>query len=368
MNTRSGGGGIPVEGVEVSAYKVPTDLPESDGTYEWRHTILVLVEVAAGGHTGIGYSYADTSTATLIRDLLADVIRSRDALGIPGAWSAMVGAVRNLGRPGIASMAISAVDAALWDLKGRLLGLPVVTLLGSCREAIPVYGSGGFTSYSREQLQAQFAGWVAAGIPRVKMKIGREPDADLDRVLWARQAIGNAELFVDANGAYSRKQAIEMACRFADIGVSWFEEPVSSDDLAGLGLIRDRGPAGMDIAAGEYGYDMPYFLRMLEAGAVDVLQADVTRCGGITEYVRVGGLCEARSLPLSAHCAPSLHVHLGCAMPVMRHLEYFHDHDRIEHMLFDGAPKPSGGNLYPDLTRPGLGLEFKRQDARQFLV
>jgi L-alanine-DL-glutamate epimerase-like enolase superfamily enzyme len=366
MKTRFGNTAIPIERVDVSAYKVPTDAPESDGTYEWEHTILVLVEVTAGGQTGLGYSYADTSTATLVRDPLADVIRGRDALGIPGTWSAMVAAIRNLGRPGIASMAIAAVDTALWDLKGRLLGMPVVALLGACRDAVPVYGSGGFTSYSREQLQAQLGGWAAAGIPRVKMKVGRAPEADIDRVFWARQAIGDADLFVDANGAYSRKQALEMARRFADLDVKRFEEPVSSDDLAGLRLIRDRGPAGMDIAAGEYGYDMPYFFRMLEAGAVDVLQADVTRCAGITEFVRVGGLCEGRSLPLSAHCAPSLHVHLGCAMPVLRHLEYFHDHDRIEHMLFDGAPTPEGGNLYPDLSRPGLGLEFKREDARAF--
>src|SRR4051794_8047888 len=198
MSTRFGGKAVPIERVEVSAYKVPTDAPESDGTYEWEHTILVLVEVTGGGQTGLGYSYADTSTATLVRDLLAEVVRGRDALGIPGAWAAMVAAIRNLGRPGIASMAIAAVDTALWDLKGRLLGIPMVALLGACRESVPVYGSGGFTSYSRKQLQAQFAGWVAAGIPRVKMKAGREPEADIDRVLWARQAIDGADLFADA--------------------------------------------------------------------------------------------------------------------------------------------------------------------------
>jgi L-alanine-DL-glutamate epimerase-like enolase superfamily enzyme len=216
MNTRSGDTAVPVERVEVSAYKVPTDSPESDGTYEWKHTTLVLVEVKAGRQTGLGYTYADSSTATLVRDMLGDVVRGRDALAIPGSWSAMVAAIRNLGRPGIASMAISAVDTALWDLKGRLLGLPVVPLLGACRDAVPIYGSGGFTSYSREQLQAQLGGWVASGIPRVKMKIGRDPDADLQRVRWAREAIGEAaELFVDANGAYSRKQALGKAHRFA---------------------------------------------------------------------------------------------------------------------------------------------------------
>ena len=369
MGTRFGDKSIPVERVEASAYRVPTDAPESDGTIAWDHTTLVLVEATAGGQTGLGYSYADPATATLVRESLAEVVRGRDAMAVPGAWSAMVEAIRNLGRPGIASMAISAVDSALWDLKGRLLGLPLVTLLGAVRDAAPVYGSGGFTSYSIDRLVDQLGGWVAAGIPRVKMKIGREPAADLGRVRAAREAIGpDAGLFVDANGAYARKQALAQADRFAELGVSWFEEPVSSDDLEGLRLLRDRAPAGMEIAAGEYGYDLPYFRRMLEAGAVDVLQADATRCGGITGFLRVGTLCEARSLPLSAHCGPSIHAHPACSLPSFRHLEYFHDHDRIEHMLFDGALTPEGGALRPDLTRPGLGLEFKRKDAARFAV
>jgi L-alanine-DL-glutamate epimerase-like enolase superfamily enzyme len=362
-------GGVPIQKLEVSAYVVPTDFPESDGTYAWKKTTLVLVEATAGGKTGIGYTYADTATAALIRDTLAEVVRGRDAMAVPGAWSAMVAAIRNIGRPGVASMAISGVDSALWDLKARLLDLPLVTLLGAVHEAAPVYGSGGFTSYSIGQLREQLSGWVAAGIPRVKMKLGTHPADDLGRVRAAREAIGpGAELFVDANGAYSRKQALAQAGRFAELGVSWFEEPVSSDDLEGLRLLRDRGPAGMDIAAGEYGYDLPYFRRMLEAGAVDVLQADATRCAGITGFLRVGVLCQARSLPFSAHCAPSLHVHPACSLPGFRHLEYFHDHDRIEHMLFDGAPRPVNGALHPDLSRPGLGLEFKRQDAGRFAV
>lgn len=360
---------VPIEKVEVSSYQVPTDFPEADGTFQWTKTTLVLVEATAGGKTGVGYSYADTATARLIHDMLADVVQGRDAFGVPGAWSAMVGAIRNLGRPGITSMAISAVDSALWDLKARLLDLPLVSLLGAVHPQVDVYGSGGFTSYSVEQLQRQLAGWVERRIPRVKMKIGTHPGDDLGRVRAAREAIGpSAQLFVDANGAYSRKQALRQAESFAALGVTWFEEPVSSDDLEGLRLLRDRAPAGMEIAAGEYGYDLPYFRRMLEAEAVDVLQADATRCAGITGFLRVGALCEARSLSLSAHCAPSLHAHPCCALPSVRHLEFFHDHDRIEHMLFDGALSPVQGALHPDLTRPGLGLEFKRQDAARFLL
>jgi L-alanine-DL-glutamate epimerase-like enolase superfamily enzyme len=369
MATATAGAQVTVECLEVSAYTIPTDAPESDGTYEWDRTTLVLVEASAGGRSGLGYSYADTATARLIDELLADVVRGRDAMAVPAIWAAMTHAVRNLGRPGIASMAISAVDSALWDLKARLLDLPLVELLGQAHDSAPVYGSGGFTSYSIERLREQLIGWAAEGIPRVKMKIGTHPEDDLGRVKAAREAVGpGVDLFVDANGAYSRKQALAFAEAFAGLGVSWFEEPVSADDLEGLRLLRDRAPAGMDIAAGEYGYDLSYFRRMLEAGAVDVLQADATRCAGITGFLQVAPLCQARGLGLSAHCAPALHVHPCCAVLPLRHLEYFHDHARIEHLLFDGVPTPVAGRLHPDLSRPGMGLQFKHSDAERYQV
>ncbi|MGH9470133.1 MAG: enolase C-terminal domain-like protein [Terriglobia bacterium] len=356
-----------IEKIDVSAYTVPTDAPESDGTLEWDKTTIVLVEVASGSKRGLGYTYGDTAVAALIHELLVGVVKSRDALDVSGSWQAMVHAIRNLGRPGISSMAVAAVDSALWDLKGKLLNVPAAKLLGMVRDGVPVYGSGGFTSYSNQQLQSQLGGWVREGIPRVKMKVGRQPERDSERVRAAREAIGGAaELFVDANGAYSRKQALSLAERFREDGVCWFEEPVSSDDLEGLHMIRERCPAGMEIAAGEYGYDLPYFRRMLEAGAVDVLQADVTRCAGFTGFLEVAALCDAFMIPLSAHTAPSLHLPLGCAAPALRNIEYFHDHVRIEQMFFDGAIRPKSGVLYPDLSRPGLGLELRRKDARRY--
>jgi L-alanine-DL-glutamate epimerase-like enolase superfamily enzyme len=333
---------------------------------KWDHTTLVLVQASGGSATGIGYTYANSATATLIDDLLAKVLEGRDAMNIPECWLAMVRRIRNLGRPGICSMAISAVDTALWDLKARLLSIPLVKLLGAVRPGVPIYGSGGFTSYSIKQLEHQLGGWVKQGIPRVKMKIGRDALADRERVRAVRRVIGSAELFVDANGAYSRKQALRQAEEFAEWGVSWFEEPVSSDDLEGLHLIRDRISAEMEIAAGEYGYEAGYFRRMLEARAVDVLQADATRCGGITGFLQAASLCQAFHLPLSAHTAPTIHTQVGCAAIPLRNLEYFHDHVRIENMFFDGAPQPVRGELHPDLSRPGMGIELKQADAERF--
>lgn len=358
-----------VERVEATALTIPTDAPEADGTIAWDRTTLVLVEVAGGGERGLGFSYAGPSAAMVVRRVLAPEVVGREVMAVAGSWEAMRHAVRNLGRPGVVSSAIAAVDFALWDLKARLLGVALVDLLGAVRDGIPVYGSGGFTSYSLDRLQEQLAGWVTEGIGMVKMKIGTHPSEDLARVRAAREAIGpEAALFVDANGAYARKEALRFAEEFAALGVVWFEEPVSSDDLEGLRLLRDRAPAGMEIAAGEYGYDLVYFRRMLEAEAVDCLQVDATRCGGPTEFIRASALCAAASLPLSAHTAPSLHVHLCCAAAPARHVEYFHDHARIERMLFDGAPEPVGGSLFPDRSRPGLGLELKRADAERFQV
>ncbi len=358
-----------IERLDVTACTIPTDAPESDGTYEWESTTIVLVEVEAANVHGLGYTYADEATARLIHSKLREVVLGRDALAPNRAFSAMVDAIRNLGRPGICSMAISAIDTALWDLKARLVGLSLVRLFGQLRDAMPVYGSGGFTSYANGRLQKQLAGWVEAGIPRVKMKIGRHAAADMERVAAAREAIGeDAELFVDANGGYSRKQALELSYAFSELDVTWFEEPVSSDDLEGLRLMRDDGPPGMDIAAGEYGYDVSYFQRMLETGAVDVLQADVTRCGGYTGFLQASVLCEAHHLPLSAHCAPALHLPIGCAVTPLRHAEYFHDHVRIEQMLFDGLAQPEHGALRPNLSRLGNGLELKRSDLEKYRI
>ncbi len=353
--------------IEVDAYTVPTDLPESDGTLEWNSTTLVLVRASAGGKTGLGYTYANRATASLIYERLAKIVEGGNAMAVRANWEAMVAHTRNFGRAGIVSMAISAVDSALWDLKARLLELPMVTLLGPVREGIRIYGSGGFTSYSDKQLEKQLGAWVAAGIPRVKMKIGRDAHVDPERVQVARRAIGpGAALFVDANGAYTRKQALARAEIFADSGVAWFEEPVSSDDLEGLRLIRDRAPATMEIAAGEYGYNLDYFRGMLEAGAVDVLQADATRCGGITGFLEAAALCAAHHLSLSAHTAPLLHTHVCCSATPVRHLEYFHDHVRIERLFFDGVPEPVKGELRPDLSRPGMGMELKEKDVERF--
>jgi L-alanine-DL-glutamate epimerase-like enolase superfamily enzyme len=355
-----------IESIDVQAATIPTDQPESDGTLSWDSTTIVVVRATAAGETGLGYTYGSPACRTLIAERLAAVVKGLPALEVPAAWQAMRRAVRNEGLAGQVAMAISAVDTALWDLAARLLDVPLCVLLGTVRERVPVYGSGGFCSYDDATLSAQLGGWAADGMRWVKMKVGRDPEADVGRVRAARDAIGQTELFVDANGAYRPKEALRWAEIFADHGVTYFEEPVSSDDLHGLALVRDRAPDGMVVAAGEYGYDLPYFARM--ARAVDIQQADGTRCGGFTALRQIGGVCQALQLPLSLHCAPALHAHAGAALGPLVHLEYFHDHVRVENMLFDGVLTPQQGCLKPVLSRAGHGLSLKQQAFDEYRV
>jgi L-alanine-DL-glutamate epimerase-like enolase superfamily enzyme len=361
-----------IEDLATAVYVVPTDAPEADGTLAWDKTTLVVVTARAGGEQGIGWSYAAAAAASVVTDVLADVLAGRSALDVAGGNEAMSRAVRNVGRPGIAATAISAVDIALWDLKSRLLGCPVADLAGRIHDAVPIYGSGGFTSYGERQTRDQLSGWVDRDrIPRVKIKIGEswggnEP-RDLARVALAREVIGpGTELYVDANGGYSAGQAVRVAGRMDEYHVTWFEEPVSSQDLAGLAAVRRQ--VLPDVAAGEYSWSLADSGRLLAAGAVDCLQLDVTRCGGITEFLRGADLAAAYNVPVSAHCAPNLHAHVATAVPNLRHVEYFHDHQRIERMLFDGVLSPDGGLLTPDPGRPGLGLVLRDADAEPFRV
>jgi L-alanine-DL-glutamate epimerase-like enolase superfamily enzyme len=358
-----------VEQVTASAYAIPTDQPEADGTAMWDSTGLVVVEVTADGMTGTGWTYGPAACADLVADVLAPLIMGSDALHVQRTWLEMVRGVRNDTRAGGAGYAISACDVALWDLKAKVLDLPLADLFGSVRRQVPVYGSGGFTTYSDERTVDQLRHWANdQHLTRVKIKIGQSRggcvDRDLERIHLSRQAIGpDVGLMVDANGAYTAKQAVRVAHRMSECDVDWFEEPVSSDDLAGLRHVR--AAVSCDVAAGEYGTDATYFERMAAAEAVDCLQVDATRCGGFTEWFRAAAVAAGHQLEVSAHCAPNLHACAAAATLNLRHIEWFHDHVRIESEFFDGALDPTGGSVAPS-DRPGHGLTFQAERAAEF--
>ena len=358
-----------VDTVAASAYTIPTDAAEADGTFAWTDTTLVLVQVVGGGRTGTGWTYGSAVAVPLITDVLAPLVVGQQLTSVPHTWDRLVRRLRNIGRPGIASMALAAVDCALWDLAARVAGLPLHQLLGARRGRVPLYGSGGFTSYDAHQLHDQLAGWIADGFTAVKIKIGedwgRREDRDLDRIRQARAAIGtDVELFVDANGGYTIEQVRRLAPILAGLDVAWWVAPVRSDDLGGLRAARG-GFAG-DVAAGEYGYDLAYFRHLCDAQAVDCAQVDVTRCGGITELLRIADLVAERGLEVSGHCAPHEHAAVLAAVANLRHLEWFHDHVRIERMLFAGGPRPVKGELVLDPDAPGHGMTWRAADAERY--
>jgi L-alanine-DL-glutamate epimerase-like enolase superfamily enzyme len=357
-----------VDRVEAAVYRVPTELPEADGTAEWSETTVVVVRVAAGEAQGLGYSYADAAAADVVERVLAPLTVGARADEMPRLRAAWDRAVRNRGRAGVVACAISALDVALWDLRARLLGVPLLALLGRARPAAPLYGSGGFTSYDDATMTRQLRGWLAAGMRAAKIKIGEShggaESRDLHRVRLAREVLGNAELLVDANGGYGPGQARRVERALREFDVRWFEEPLSSDYPGELAALR--AGAATDVAAGEYCWSVQDAARLLAAGAVDCLQLDVTRCGGFTGWLEGAALAQASGIEVSAHCAPQLSAHAICAVANGRHVEYFHDHARIEPLLFDGVLHVHDGVLEPG-DAPGHGLTLA-QRAADFLV
>ncbi len=349
-------GGPPIEKVTTTVYTFPTPDPEGDGTLEWSSVTAVAVTVHAGGDSGWGWTYSSPAAAAVVNHHLAGVVHGRDAYAVTEGWEAMRRACRNYGTRGLVMQALSAVDIAWWDLKARLLDVPLTDLWGRCRDAVPIYGSGGFTTLSDTQLAEQVAWWRSVGCPAMKIKIGQSwgthIERDLERVRRLSELAGpRVQLMVDANGAYTLGQARRVGHALDGLGVTWFEEPVSSDDLDGLAQLRRA--LACDVAAGEYAADL-YEVRDL-LPVVDCLQLDATRCGGYTGFLRGAALASAHNRDVSAHCAPSLHASVCAAVPHVRHLEWFADHARLEPVLATGIPAVTDGQLTIPAA-PGHGM------------
>jgi L-alanine-DL-glutamate epimerase-like enolase superfamily enzyme len=346
-----------IDRVDVACYRFPTPKSESDGTLTWDATTAVTVQISASGVTGLGWTYSGSAAAAVVDEKLKAELLGRPAYEIPVLWAAMRGACRNLGTKGLVMQAISAADIALWDLKARLMHMPLVSLLGQVRDRIPIYGSGGFTSSTEAELAQDISAWKAAGCTAMKIKIGCDWGTrttwDLDRVALLREIAGtDAHLMVDANGAYTAGQARRVGAELDRNGVEWFEEPVSSDDLEGLASVR--AAVNCDVAAGEYVSDTYGAERL--APVVDCLQLDVTRCGGYTGFLLGAAVAAAHNLEVSAHCAPAAHAPIAAAVPNMRHVEWFNDHVRLEPELVDGVPPVSSGAMHAPVAQHGHGM------------
>ena len=354
-----------VTGLETSVFTVPTPVGEADGTLSWNATTAVIAEIRAGDTVGLGWSYTTAATAQVIRDHLLPAVVGAPVDAIAVLHERMRRTCRNLGTRGIVGHAISAVDIALWDLKAKVAGLPLAQLLGAGDDAsTEVYGSGGFTTLDDEQLARQVDQWTEAGCRAMKIKVaeswGSNEARDLQRTRRLRELAGDSvDLMVDANGGYTVGQARRLGAAFDELGVSWFEEPVSSDDLAGLTHVR--AAVRCDIAAGEYAYDS-YDAAGL-CTVVDCLQLDATRCGGYTGWQRGAAIAAAHNLQVSAHCAPALHAFIAPAIANTRHIELFIDHVRVEAELFHGVPSVTNGVTHAG-TSPGHGMSLNPEAAR----
>ncbi|MBV9593381.1 MAG: mandelate racemase, partial [Actinobacteria bacterium] len=340
--------------------------PEADGTLQWGATIAVTVKLGCGEVTGLGWTYSSPAAAAVITHHLSDVVSGRPVADVSAGHEAMRRACRNFGTKGLVAQAISAVDVAWWDLRARMNDQSVTAALGRCRDAVPVYGSGGFTTMTDDQLAEQVAGWTAAGCRAMKIKIGESWGSAIDRdrsrvEMLARLAPG-AELMVDANGGYDVGVAARVGAFLDELGVTWFEEPVSSDDIGGLAQLRPQ--LRCDVAAGEYASDLSEVRTLVDV--VDCLQLDVTRCGGFTGWLAAAAVARAKNLAVSGHCAPALHAYVGGAVPHLRHVEWFADHARLEPLLFDGIPPVRDGALQVRSDVLGHGMTIAaRAEAYQ---
>lgn len=313
-------------------------------------------------HVGLAVGYGPPGAKAVVDEALAPVLVGQDPSVVGELWAEMMWVVRDFGRGGVALQALSAVDVALWDLKGRAEGQPVFRLLGELRPDVVVYGSGGFTSFSPEELVAEMRAFVDTGFGAVKMKVGKSfgtcEEEDVSRVQAVREAIGSeTELYVDANGAYGVEQAIRMAERFAAHDVRLFEEPVPADDTGGLAAVRAASP--IPIATGEQEYEAAGLRRLAEVGAAEVLQPDILRIGGVTGWRRAAVVAADNGLQLMSHAAQLVSLQVGCATAGFAAAEYMAIQVEMDRLWYRDVPVPVGGRWTPLPDRPGMGLDLR---------
>jgi L-alanine-DL-glutamate epimerase-like enolase superfamily enzyme len=356
-----------VRGFRTHHLSVPLREPLVNGTFAIAALEHVLLEIEVEGGTGIGYALAfERRQAEAIRVLVADLAET--LVGTPvgavrGVWKRLWTRIAYVGQAGPAVMALSAVDTALWDLLAQRAGLPLFRLLGAARSSLPVYVTGGWLGASEAELAAEARAVLERGIPRFKLKVGnRDWRVDVERVARLRAEVPGLELMVDANQAWTAPQAIAAGRALAELGVTWLEEPVAVDDLAGGA--RVAAALELRVASGESLYTSREFKRLLEAGGADVLMPDLSRSGGPAEFLRIATLAEARGLPVSSHLFPEISAHLMAACPNATLVELVPEWSAG---IFDRPPLVEAGRIHlPE--RPGLGFGFAERAIRDFAV
>jgi L-alanine-DL-glutamate epimerase-like enolase superfamily enzyme len=319
------------------------------------------------GVTGMGFSRASGLNKMFIEESLKPYIVGEDPMNNERIWSKMYWALLGNGRRGQAINAISQVDIAIWDLKGKITGQPIQKLLGGYRDSVPAYGSGINLNLSNDELVKEMSDFIKAGFKAVKMKIGqKDTKADMERVRLVRQAIGpDADLCLDVNNSWSINTAIEMAKRLEEYDIYWLEEPILADEFANLARLARE--TKIPIAIGENHYTKWEFKELIQQGAVGVVQADLGKCGGVTEMLKIAAMADAYGLPMAPHFTEFTDVPVIASLPNGLICEYVQVMSEALSQLFINPFKPMNGYITP-LNKSGFGLEVNPDVAKKFSV
>jgi L-alanine-DL-glutamate epimerase-like enolase superfamily enzyme len=348
----------------------PITSPDDRDRGRLDHLFLLVVYLDTdAGHRGLGFAYTLGGGGRAIKviadDDLAPLVRGEDPLDHERLGAKVYWRTQSIGRRGLVAQAYSAVDLALWDLKGKVAGLPLYKLLGGARESAPVYASDtGWLWMSPEEILEASQPYLDQGMMGIKVKVGSpNPETDAERLARIREGLGeDVWLAVDANQRYDYGTALSMGHFFEEeIGADWFEEPISCEDLEGHARLADRLEIALAVGETLFGYDE--FERYVARGAVDVMQPDITRLGGLTAFLKVATLAEACHRPVAPHLLPEVAVHLACGLPQVRMVEYM----PWLFPAFAELPAVIDGRLVPP-KRPGLGLEIHGEAVEKYRV
>ena len=356
--------------VVLETFSWPLLRPISNAAITLSRGGMTLVKIITdAGVTGIGNGYAKPVIRTAIEQF-RQLLIGEDPLNVERIWQKMY-SPKAVGRRGLTTQAISAIDIGLWDLRAKVAGMPAYKLLGGFRDRVPVYIAGGYYAAGKgvRELQTEMESYVARGARAIKIKVAGLPIAeDVARVRAAREAIGaDVKLMVDANCGYRAFEAIQFARQVEQYDIYWFEEPVGADDYEGMRRVAEMTP--IPIAAGENEYTKYGFRDLIACKGASIITPDAKICGGITEFMKIAALTQAHDLAVSPHGSQEVHTHLAAAIPNAILIEYFPKEfdamwgKRYEHTI---VLNPDGTVSPPEL--PGFGAEPCYEHLEQFRV
>ena len=359
-----------ITGAVTRVLRTPADNPLVVGLpapADTREFVTIELQTDAG-LVGIGLTFFGGALTPALKsavEALAALLVGDDPTQVEAIAAKLRRAAGSSGPGGIFTLALSAIDIACWDLRGKAAGQSVCALLGGLRSRVPTYASGALMRvHPVDYLAKAGPRLVDMGFRQMKMQCGSEPTAaaSVERVRVLREAIGpDVDLMCDINQLWSVHHAIDVARRVEPYHLYWLEDPVAHDDYAGLARVAEA--LTTPIAAGEYHYGIAPFRHLLEARSIDIVMIDVLRVGGITQWLKVAGMAEAFNLPVVSHLVPEIHVHLIAAIPNGLTVEYMPWSLR----LFEETPTLARGELTVP-SRPGLGLAFDRRAIERYQV